>query len=115
MFKICSYNCNPSSFYIARDLGNHIRDYLHSNGKVYGTREYWPTPELAQAVLDKYQPPHVWEHGDVFENWGGVIMIYLMPNTGPEVRSIVCQCTGTCNVISQLEDATFLFNIREKL
>ena len=115
MFKI--YEHGYSSFYIARDLGNHIRDYLHSDGEVFGTKEYWPTRELAQAVLNKYQPPHVWDHGDVFRTKHGMLMIcfgfygLLTPKAfclnGPIMGPVV---SG-----DPFERATFLFNIREKL
>ena len=42
---------------------------LHRNGdSFYSCPEWFPIQELAQAVLDKYWPSHVWEHGDVFYN-----------------------------------------------
>lgn len=89
--------------------------YLHSNGSIWRTAEYFPTRERAQDVLDKFQPKHVWKHGDVFKNSIGVTMIYIEPLTGPAVYSVSCYCTGTCGVEHHLKNATFLFNIKEKL
>ncbi len=87
---------------------------LHSDGSILTTSEYWPTREQAQAVLDKFQPKHVWVNGDVFKNEFGTSMIFLDPLTGKEVRSISSRCAGTCG-LNQLIAATFLFNIKDKL
>ncbi len=97
-----------------------IRDgktYLHSDGSIHQTGEYWPTREYAQKVLDKFypKPKHEWKHGDVFDNKAESIMIYLTPLSGPEIRSINHPCTGDCDVAIQLNKAEFLFNIKEKL
>ena len=98
--------------------------HLHSDGKVLDSREYWPTEEEAQAVLDKFypKPKHVWEHGDVFL-CEGCIMIYMNPKYcehGPQVFYI-----GTNSGYSDLDasdlaqnyikHAKFLYNIKEKI
>ncbi len=89
-------------------------EFLHSDGSILSRGEYWCSEGRAQAVLDKFQPTHVWEHGDVFDPGWHTIMIYLTPGSGPEVRSVSCVCTGTCGV-SVLRNATFLFNIKDLL
>jgi len=152
---------------------------LHSDGSIYRVREFWPTRELAQAVLDKWQhehdewqqvvetahaaikartvrqvaamvareiriearttrlaadardaleairarkPEHVWVHGDVFmaktRDQGQQAMIYLNPS--PHALSVIFLHPNGKNWASHavsryLKDATFLFNIREKL
>lgn len=114
MFKIVKHQTKwEKAYYIKNNLGN----YMHSDGNVYRTREYWPTRELAQAVLDKYQPPHVWEHGDVFRTTQGWIMMYhRFFSNPPQVMCIVGLCDGPSEMMERnLQDATFLFNIREKL
>jgi len=98
--------------------------YLHSDGRVFKTREYFPTKADAQAVLDKFypKPKHVWEHGDVFL-CEGCIMIYMNPKYcehGPQVFYI-----GTNSGYSDLDasdlaqnyikHAKFLYNIKEKI
>ena len=109
MFKI-EYKEMIDSYVIV----NEKYECLHSDGSIYYVcGEYWPTRELAQAVLDKYQP-HVWEHGDIFRH-GSTIMIYLYPLSGEEIRSISSRCCGNCDPKFYLKDATFLFNITEKL
>ncbi|KKN77863.1 hypothetical protein LCGC14_0356000 [marine sediment metagenome] len=103
-------------------------DYMHRDGEiVHGAVEYWPTREQAQAVLDKFQPPHVWEHGDVFR-WiepigDGSVMVYLIIDAGPVVYTLVSEpedhvdyhpAVACPEPVKLLENATFLFNIREK-
>jgi hypothetical protein len=91
-------------------------NYLHSDGVVYPCGEYWPTREQAQAVLDKFQPappPHVWTHGDVFENSAGVF-IYFEPYGGKVTINVLrSKGSGTPNI--QLPGSTFLFNIKDAL
>jgi hypothetical protein len=95
------------------------RYYLHSDGSLYcRAGEYWPTKKGAQAVLDKYYPPHEWVHGDVFKNRNTTKMIYIA-NHNATRRAVYC-VEGTCDldhsdVDRHLDGATFLFNIREKL
>ena len=96
-------------------ISDDYRNYMHRDGEViYNTCEYWPTREQAQAVLDKFRPVHVWKHADVLQH-GLTTMIYLTPSTGPELRSISCECTGRYEPENYLKDATFLFNIKSKL
>jgi hypothetical protein len=88
---------------------------------VHVTPEYWPTRELAQAVLDKFQPKpeHVWEHGDVFRGRDGEIEIYMERlRRKPRVFCLTKRnyCEGhddewALNMIG----CEFLFNIKEKL
>ena len=98
---------------------------LHSDGSILTTSEYWPTREQAQAVLDEFQPKHVWKHGDVFrwtENKGdGSAMIHLELDEGPVVYTLVPGLKYCINYhpavacpepIELLADATFLFNIK---
>lgn len=104
---------NSGYFQISDKNGKH----LHSDGSILKTIEYWPTREQAQAVLDKYQPAHVWEHGDVFEEKRGTTMIYLVIDATPYVYCCPGPCWGAHDnsVSSYLQNATFLFNIKEKL
>ena len=95
-------------------------NYLHSDGRVFNTPEYFPTREAAQAVLDKFQPKpkHEWKHGDVFKTSSGVIMMYHEFTAGrkSEVVCVVGLCGGpSLNMEYSLQDATFLFNIKEKI
>lgn len=90
--------------------------YLHSDGSIYGTGEYWPTREDAQAVLDKFQPKHVWKHGDVFINRTGTTMIYIMLINKPQIFCCPGECSGhVTDMEYYLENAKFLFNIKEKI
>jgi hypothetical protein len=66
------------------------------------------------AIRTAVPPEHQWEHGDVFLH-GDITMIYLTPYTGPELRSISCECMGCCEPKNYLPEATFLFNIKDKL
>jgi len=93
--------------------------YLHSDGHVFSTVEYFPTRKRAQAVLDKFypKPEHVWEHGDVFDNSVGR-WIYLEPAASPMVISLDYpkdDATQGSTPSIQLNDAKFLFNIKEKI
>lgn len=96
---------------------------LHSNGTIYRTNEYFPTREDAQAVLDKFRPQHVWEHGDVFSIPGGYTMIYMnakYATHGPQVFYIgfndgLIDLNASCSIEDYLKIATFLFNIKEKI
>ena len=93
------------------------RNYMHGDGSVFHRcGEYWPTREQAQAVLDKYQPPHVWEHGDVFQI-GKCIMMYLSAYPEPAVIHLNVEHTQRVwwNLPGYLTGATFLFNIKDKL
>ncbi|KKK57424.1 hypothetical protein LCGC14_3054590, partial [marine sediment metagenome] len=98
--------------------------YMHSDGSVLNTCEYWPTRELAQAVLDKYQPAHVWVHGDVFDDGNGQwpkIYIHIMGEK-PQVFRL-CGPIGengmpTLSMVKSYTNCpgvTFLFNIKDKL
>ena len=111
MFKVTEY-CTGSYQIINGDKR------LHSDGSIYETTEYWPTRELAQAVLDKYQPvpKHVWKHGDVFKTPGYLIMMFVKTHDKPaKVIYLNDDMNATCKTQEYLGNATFLFNIREKL
>lgn len=80
MFKVMAdYNgFETIGYYIADKQYN----YLHSDGSIFKTIEAWPTHKDAQTILDKFpnakppESPHEWEHGDVFKNDIGIIMMY---------------------------------------
>lgn len=100
------------------------KKYLHSDGSILGSREYWPTKEMAEEILEKYypKPKHVWEHGDVFKTRSGNVMIYLdsticgSTRREPEAWCISDVCGGpSLDLIMSLKDATFLFNIKDEL
>ena len=96
--------------------------YLHSDGRIFARcPEFWPTEEDAEKILDKYYPEskHIWKHGDVFRRESGVCHIYLMLDSSPiaccvrskyEHPSVLAPNVNVC-----LADATFLFNIKDKL
>ncbi len=96
-------------------------NYMHRDGEiVYDAREYWPTRKQAQAVLDKYQPAHVWRVGDVLECNDKTYIFILMCSgmqqlvgLGPFGR--VGLLGGNYHIDVMLKDATFLFNIKDKL
>ena len=73
--------------------------------------------EIEAELRKAFEPPHVWKHGDVFENRGGVIMIYVDPifGGGSQIFYLGEDTNATCPVEAYLEDATFLYNIKEKL
>ena len=87
--------------------------FLHSDGSIYYTVELFPTGETAQAVLDKYQPEHVWKHGDVFENCCGK-QIYLKREGGEITVNLGHEDSNGTPAV-QLPGAKFLFNIKEKI
>ena len=107
------------SFYIQDD--DVWKEFLHSDGSVWHTVEYWPTRELAQAVLDKYQPQHVWKHGDVFKSHkNGEAMMYT--NALGEQDRVFYLCSPpdpyeviTTPVQEYLDKNMFLFNIKDAL
>lgn len=90
---------------------------LHSDGNLYTTAEYLPTEKLAQALLDKFQPKHVWEHGDVFINALSTPMICIGNLIGAIkvfcITGMGCDCNHNAKAL--LETGKFLFNIKEKL
>jgi len=121
-FRVTSYSNHPRSYYVE----DHNKNFLHSDGRVLRTREYWPTEEQAQAVLDKYrlEPPHVWVHGDVFAQENGdypKIYIHVIDEE-PQVFHF-CGLTGnrglpalnTAKVYTDWPGTVFLFNIKDKL
>ncbi|KKL97296.1 hypothetical protein LCGC14_1835880 [marine sediment metagenome] len=123
MFEVRPYN-EYGLFSISDGVYYHS-NYMHRDGEiVYGAPEYWPTEEQAQAVLDKFQPEHVWEHGDVFKSFkndGLMMLIDLGTRYDPEPRSVFylpnVRRFGVyiTSVEEYLEKATFLFNIKERL
>ena len=105
-----------SNWYIADG-----HSYLHSDGRVFNTREYFPTEEIAQAVLDKFypKPQHVWEHGDVVKCYDDTIVICV--NIKGKLRIFGLGYprfneTEEYSVSVNLDgEAVFLFNIKEKI
>lgn len=112
MFEVERY---VSSAYI---IPNEKEDFLHSDGSIYGTAEYFPTKAVAQKVLDKYypKPKHEWSHGDVFKRKSGAVMVYLVIyGVGPIVYLLDYSGPGKGMIDICLADAKFLFNIKEKI
>jgi len=97
-----------------------INQYLHSDGQVFDTLEYWSTKENTQAVMDKFypKPKHVWKHGDVFMS-GDLSMIYIKYDNGKPAQAICLESpvSGPAfgNMSHRLNEAKFLFNIKEKI
>ena len=115
MFKVRQWTNNGNFSITDED-----RNYMHGDGVVYHRcGEYWPTRKLAQAVLNKYQPPHVWEHGDVLILNEGTIATYhclAFPHSVPAIFSLDGHKTFHGDIVPcALVSAEFLFNIREKL
>jgi len=114
MFEV--RNGSVSNCYISDGNNN----YLHSDGSVLSCAEFWPTKEQAQAVLDKYPPPRVWKHGDVFTSKAAPF-ICLMFDGSERLRIFHLGSRAIGNSVSPkylgeyLEDATFLFNVKDKL
>lgn len=92
-------------------------NYLHSDGSIYNTTEYFPTEKIAQAVLNKFQPPHIWKRGDVFMNTLiDVKMIYLVNlYKKPCIFYLEDGWEPTRSVEHYLKNAKYLFNIKEKI
>jgi hypothetical protein len=115
MFKVRQWMSNVNF-----EVTDENKNYMHSDGVVYHRcGEYWPTRKLAQAVLDKYQQPHVWEHGDVLILGGGTIATYhclAFPHSVPAIFSLSGYKAFHGDTVPRaLASAEFLFNIREKL
>ncbi len=95
--------------------------YMHRDGEVVRcAREYWPTREQAQAVLDKYQPPHEWVDGDVGVKTNGetIILAHCTHSSEQHYIVIVGGDTGSYEYWDNCVDSlrtTFLFNIKDKL
>ena len=72
----------------------------------------------AQKDLEK-PTPHKWEHGDIFRAPPNVILMYLkFSPRPPQIVSIVGPTGGAVKrefFAETIQDAKFLFNIREKL
>jgi hypothetical protein len=98
--------------------------YLHSNGEVLSTPEYWPTRTDAETILAKYPdaappvvepPPHEWVHGDVFE-LDSFHLVYIKPKAIDSEPQAFCieSCVGPAlDLAIHLKDAKFLFNISD--
>ncbi len=124
MFEVRRYQSQLCMLFYISD-GLCVSDkYMHRDGEmIKGAPEYWPARELAQAVLDKYQPEHVWEHGDVFESGDPItsgIMMYVYPIISHKTEPILVYINQgyyppTKGINTYLKDATFLFNIKDKL
>ena len=113
MFKIY-----VSGAYCIQDTEDHAK-FLHSDGSLYYTVEYFHTRELAQAVLDKFypKPEHVWENGDVFISGttSGSHMIYMhyFDDRKDQVFSLNKDIGGPAiNIDACMKGAKFLFNIK---
>lgn len=77
--------------------------------------------ELMIETLEKTKEsePHKWEHGDVFQNEFGVIMIHIRSDI-PNTQNVFVFCiSGACDCYHKpsdfLKHGRFLFNIKEKL
>ena len=116
MFELIEHSLYEGESYAVRDQKTGY--FLHNDGREFKKcPEWFPTRELAQVVLDKYQPKHVWEHGDVVECYDGAIVICIK-KSGEEIR--IFGIDGVYKAEYDVEinldgEATFLFNIREKL
>jgi len=112
MFKIKQNTLQFCPFYVLDGINN----FLHSDGSIFDTPEYFPTKEDAQKVLDKFQPEHKWEHGDVFKTSDGFLMLYIhSTHCEPQVIYLIAIMAATCKPDAYLIDAEFLYNIKEKL
>lgn len=117
MFEITTQQYSRGVSYISNGNDN----YLHSDGCVYNVREYFPTKKIAQKVLDKFfpKPEHKWKHGDVFKSGLNhhLLMVYLeILNKQPIAFCLESPISGpTTGIYGDLADATFLFNIKEKI
>lgn len=117
MFNVLNWQ-NSCEFFLIKDSNLDVIQYLHSDGNVYPTPEYWPTREIAQTVLDKYQPKHKWVHGDVFRSGCGhhLLMIYLKIGDRSKAFCLHSPISGPSSHIDvDLHNAKFLFNIKEKI
>jgi len=117
MFKVVEHNAyDPVNYCCIVDRCD-LNKYLHSDGRIFNTPEYWPTREQAQDVLDKFypKPKHVWEHGDVFEagyprNFD--VMLYVaLKFQKPYVIYLNRTHRAQAPVENYLINAKFLFNI----
>lgn len=115
MFEISS-NFENSYFFIRDSVTIDANcEYLHCDGRIINVCEYFESREAAQRVLDKFypKPEYVWKHGDVFENSIGM-WIYLEREAGAITVNLGhTNSNGTPKF--QLENAKFLFNIKEKI
>ncbi len=99
--------------------------YLHSDGSVYERCiEFYPTREVAEAILAKYpdaalpepeQPLHEWKHGDVFAlKQSGNILICIHCRGGELQAFDINWCAGPAEDLAEYIDrAKFLFNIND--
>ncbi len=84
--------------------------------------------ETEAGLRKAFEPKHVWEHGDVFR-WvkpggDGSVMIYLIIGVEPVVYTLVSEpkcradyhpAVACPEPVMLLKNATFLFNIKDKL
>ncbi len=126
MFK--SEEVTGQGFWLAPDSktsdGSDRRNYLHSNGDVLTTPEYWPARADAETILAKYPdaappvaelPLRKWVHGDVFANSITTnILIYFAPVGSEPLAFCIDACCGPAeDLAGHLKDAKFLFNIND--
>lgn len=70
---------------------------------------------IHSRFLKLVNPPHVWKHGDVFKNGGG-FMMYVHPNhSNAQMFWLRRSWRTTCSIAEYRKNATFLFNIKDKL
>jgi len=113
MFKVTKWTNNGNW-----SVTDENRNYMHADGSVFHRcGEYWPTREQAQVVLDKHQPPHVWKHGDVFKDEDGCLAMcaHITHVTIPQIIHLTGPDTGSYERWEEDHNATFLFNIKDKL
>lgn len=116
-FKVITY-VNSECF-----ISDGTNTYLHSDGSILNTVEYFPTHEQAHAVLDKFQPKHEWVHGDVMiEQDGSYPKMYIdldHDDGGPRVIHLQGGSGNkgliACGKISDYfrSNPVFLFNVNK--
>jgi hypothetical protein len=105
-----SFNCNtyksPHHFY------DHPGAFYREILRLDAVRTAVPAEPVVPV-----EPEHEWVHGDVFETkTGGTVMVHLIINgTQPVVYVLDYPGPGEGSVDYCLKDATFLFNIKDKL
>ncbi len=118
MLSICE--TTNLEYYISDEYDE---SFLHSNGRVLSTQEFWPTRADAEAILAKYPdaappvespPPHEWVHGDVLESYDGQTLVCVGISAGHIRVFGVGTAVGEFEAAVNLDDeAKFLFNIND--
>lgn len=96
------------------------RNYMHRDGTIlHDACEYWVGWEAAQAVLDKFQPAHVWKNGDIFKSHSNTMVYHKF--FGHRGSAAVCVDPNTAvvgpsgDLEATMENAVFLYNICDRL